>query len=276
LIAPLFKDNENYSVFGIVLSVMVVSSSILLNAYKTYVEKTAKRSTEDLEKQIEWYETLYESFNSLCDRKLNKGIATIVSQKIYDSKEQLNEILKELDKDLSKFLSRKGYEFSGDDLYVSLYYRFDFNDDWKCVNSAQRGLQITELMQDNSTFSYMVKNRTSDFILYNSKQEAFENSRYIKDSDDVVYKGKIVGSIIGYKNHIISGDKSYIDFIVFVTTYGRKFVDIDEDQLSDKDEYFKGLKNNLKKTITQSFSKRIKIELQNLYIEEKKLKNNIP
>lgn len=270
------NNQQQFTKIGIIVTILVMSLPVFMTiikvaAEKTFDEKAAlKLELSNEQRKNGLLSALVDSFDSLCDNKEQKIIRTMQSHQknepTYNPNDQLENILKEIDNNLSFLLSDSGNRIRPNDLYVSLYYAFDNSNDWHCANIQQRGMPTEELLEKNTTFRYLLSKKTSNFVFYNSKEVAYSESRYAPDDLDRYDNDKIVGSIAGYKFSIRSNETKYVDMILFITTYGKKFVDLDDKY--ENSTFVKNVKSNVEQVIIEKYVRRIKIEFGTLYLKE--------
>ena len=164
----------------------------------------------------------------LCNKKRNHIIGAITQKKVkaraYDCKEQLETILEQLDQSASYMLSQRNSRLRQNDLYVSLYYQFKDDETWHCVNTCQDGMKTEELLEKDTTFKYLLNDNTPNYVFFNSKEDARGEHHYAKDGLDVLHENELAGSIIGYRFPLVSDDVKYIDAMIFLTTYSKKWL----------------------------------------------------
>lgn len=269
----IMDENNNFTTFGIVVSIVVFLIPALLTIIKTFVERykseTIAEIREELEDEKNYSELVAKvatGFSILCEKKRSHIIKAIAQKKVkasaYDCREQLEIILEQLDQSASYMLSQKNSRLKQNDLYVSLYYQFRGDETWHCVNTCQDGMSTTDLLEKDTTFRYLLNDATPNYIFYNSKEEAKGEHRYAKDSLDKLQDNELAGSIIGYRFPIITDDIKYIDTMIFLTTYSKRVVNSTDKETIDI------IKNNLEEFVLKQFSKRIAIELGLWYLEE--------
>ena len=269
----IIDDNKDFTIKGIVASIIVFLIPAVLTIIKSIVEryksKTISVVKEELEDERNFSDlllTIASGFSKLCDKKRNHIANAIAHNKVkssaYNCREQLELILEQLDQSASYMLSQKNSRLRQNDLYVSLYYQFYGDETWHCVNTCQDGMTTEDLLEKDTTFKYLLNDTTPNYVFYNSKEEAKGEHHYAKDSLDETRDNELSGSIIGYRFPLITDDVKYIDAMIFLTTYSKKVV-----SSNDKDQ-IEIIKNNLQEFVLKQFSKRISIELGLWYLEK--------
>lgn len=183
---------------------------------------------------------------------------------------QFETILRELVECLAFVLNTNEHRIKADSLYASIAYNFKIENEseWRWVDvQKQQGLDIQTLLSEESTFSSLLKDETKSFEFFNSKQVALEKHKYVKDDCDKEDKdGNLLGSIACFKIQIKRSDKTYIRAILSVSSYDIPFVDTENIRDENNKEVI-NTRENIRKIIISEFSKRIRIELCNYYIQ---------
>ena len=272
----IMDESKNFTVGGITASIIIFLIPAALTVIKTFVERyktdTIAKIQEELEDEKKYSELISRiatGFSTLCKKKHDHITKSIAQKKgkefAYDCREQVENILEQLDQSVSYLLSQKNSRLKQNDLYVSLYYQFLGDETWHCVNTCQNGMSTVELLEKDTTFKYLLNDNTPNYVFYNSKEEAKGEHHYVKDSLDKFQDNELAGSIIGYRFPIITDDVKYIDIMIFLTTYSKKIVNS-----AAKEETINIIKNNLEEFVLKQFSKRIAIELGLWYLEQYK------
>ena len=197
------------------------------------------------------------SSNKLFDSQIRMMLKSYERRNDYAPLEHINDILIEMDSNLTKIFSVEQQRLTQDDLYVSLYYKFN-DGPWCCANTTQRGMSIEDLLKPGTTFSYMLTRPAKKILFENCKQKAIDNGRYVKDTEeDVVADHKVIGSIVAYRDTIISNNSHCVDFLIFISTCGKKLILGDEKIVKTKEKI---ISENLTNEVFKPYVKRIKVE----------------
>ena len=270
----LIDDSQAFTTAGIIASVVIMGIPVALTIMKVISEKIfddrkeLETALDDEKRHNDLFLRIINSFDQLCENKEQKIVRAMQTPsdktKGYDPHEQLEYILNEIDNNVSFLLSDSGNRIKSNDLYVSLYYSFDNGEEWHCANTRQKGMSTADLLTQNTTFKYLLNEKSSNYVFYNSKESAKADHKYVPDKLDRYENDELVGSIAGYKFSITSDEKTYVDAILFLTTYGKKFVDIDERK--ENIPYIENAKANIEQFILEKYIKRIKIEFGSWYL----------
>ncbi len=131
---------------------------------------------------------------------------------------------------------------------------------WSEYSRTDGGLPLETLLSNDRTTFHQVSSGSREFIFYNSKIKAEENEHYVFDAKDKSYRN--VGSIICKKINIGSSEKTYIEAVLSITTYGKKFVPDDNENLIEIVE------SNIRDVIIPEFELHIQIELAQIYLQK--------
>ena len=183
LLGQTFKimdKNNNFTTFGIVSSILVFLIPSLLTIFKAFAERykeqaiaQAREELKDEKNFSELLKKIITGFSMLCEKKHNHITRSIAQKKdkasAYDCHEQLETVLEQLDQSASYMLSEKSNRLKQTDLYVSLYYKFNEDETWHCVNTNQHGMSTPDLLEKDTTFKYLLNDNTPNYVFYNSK-----------------------------------------------------------------------------------------------------------
>lgn len=272
LIATDTNGKRQFTVSGIILTVIVVFFSCLLVMAQRYYEYDKLNNDRD-KRKLFILENVDLETNRICDNKfitLKKKIWKIKNGKDIEfpqivSKpcEQLKHILEKMNNCMCKLLSQNEYAIQSNELYISLYYNFPLEDSvWRQADSLspEKGLTINELLDEKSTFSNVL-NEKGAFVFYNSKEQARKQEKYIKDGEDRVNENdELKGSIACYRLSVKEQNHELIRAVLSITTYNKKFVNSDERKIIENVKY------NMDEYILKPFVKRLDIELCLLYL----------
>lgn len=97
---------------------------------------------------------------------------------------------------------------------------------------------------------------------FNSKAKAEKDKHYIEDDLDERdgETGELLGSIACYKDILKHEDKTYIKYILTVSTYSRRFV------VDNNPNVIENVRHNIKEFVLPDFTIRIQKELCFLYL----------
>lgn len=266
------KDENGLTVFGWILTVVVVS----LMVFSTIMKKYSERKSVEYSSGYVVYDTLFSTLSQAASHKITSQISGIQNAlkegKIYSSRpcDQLRELIKAIKNSLLVMLGEDDYAFQPDDIYVSLAYRFPVepNCKWRWASSDSRvGTGIEELNSNPcSTFNYLIKNQ-KDYVFFNNKNEAFKEQHYAPDPDEDKVDGVYAGSIACYRIEVSDEEHTYIEAVLSISTYHKHF------SKEDDEDSVNNVKNNIRKMICDSFSEPLKVELNEFYLN--KLHNKI-
>ena len=263
---------KQFTLFGIISTVIVIGFSCLLATAQRYYEYNKLNNDKDKRKLFIIEQVDIET-NKICDNKyitlkkllwkIKNGEITDFPEIVSNPNEQLKHILDKINNCLCKLLSQKEYSIKSDELYISLYYNFPMeNDTWEAADSLspEKGLSIDELLDEKSTFSHVLHSKES-LLFYNSKEQARKQDSYIRDDEDHVNENnELKGSIACYRIVIKERKQELIKAVLSITTYNKKFVN------SDDEKIIGNVKFNMDEHILKTFIKRLNIELCLLYL----------
>ncbi len=273
------------SISGIIITVVILIMYVALTLLNRY-----KETNNDYEKKLTILESGYNLFDkilstvtSICNHKYSTQMKTIEDIKENNSEppivytdpcKQFEIIISQLTECVAFLLSEKGRNFKRNDLYASVAYNFPLENKntWKWVDIGdERGLPIEKVIENGSTFSYLLNNSTSEHssVFFNSKQEAYNSHNYIIDEcDKKDEKGELKGSIACYKITLKRLDKIYGIAVLSISSYNQKFVEMSPTDDKDKQkEKIENVSANIENFIVSELSVRIRIELCNYYLQ---------
>lgn len=260
---------------GFILSAIIVvpvGAVVFINNW--YASKTEASSLEQLRGEIDYFGTITESVDKICDEKYNRLRRTIVDIKS-NSKEspliitkpsnQLKRILEGMTSCLVKFTESPGNKCSFKDFIVSLAYNFPMeNSSWEWVEGIQeRDLTLKDLLKPecNSTYRYLMDSH-QPYYFNNRKEDAKRDHRYCYNKQDEWNEenNEPVGSIFCYNFKIKKSENVYVDAYLSISTNKKRFS-------VDNEEIIKNTRDNMISLVKDSFGKRIGIELSLLYLD---------
>lgn len=285
------SGKKQFTIFGMVCTVILI-------AFVTFGEISLRYACEkDQDKHDRgaafMLRNLRDATSTLCESKYNTLVneiykittqsGSIIPDIISNPEKQLDNIANQMSSCLCKLLQEdKGEKWRQSDIFVSIAYEYpsDESGAWHWATS-ERGLSLDGLLhhdeQRMSTMLYCLENKGSK-VFFNSKQTAFDENRYIPDSEDEYDSdGKLLGSIACFEDTIKKNDIAYVHYVLTISTYDKRFVSIeanDYETPEDADAAYKAaeeaVKYNMYKNIVSDFLMRVKIELCLLYLSQLK------
>lgn len=271
-------DNIEFTLLGAVLTTIAISwscISIMAQRYSEYHNNNLGIDTDLISKAETIYETLENSITSINEKIVSEKIAYVdkikMAQKSFPKIYvkpcvHLNEISNQLRSVLSKLLTTKEYNIREKDIVVNIFYKFCCLDNvWHRSNNGQqqRGIATRDLTHNNTTFSQCLASN-ENYVYYHNKKEAYNAKHYVPDELDGMPNEPhyLEGSILCRKFSIISNDNTYIDIVVAIATYGKKFSRYDDEETQNTISY------NIKHNILNEYEPLIKDALCDLYIQQ--------
>lgn len=269
-------DKEGHlrlTVVGFVISLACLLWTFLIQAAERYYHYK-KGSSTDAEVANYIRERVDSRISKVCDNKYNTLISLISDIRLGKENpiyiiskpcEQLKNITNEMSSCLRELLVHDGYVINEDEMYVSIFYKFDIKDEWEQTQSPfpEMGLPVDEVTNNiNSTFSHTLLSKNG-IVFINNKQEGFVRNQYIPDKDDRYDdSGNLKGSILCYRIICRKNGTEHIKAVLSISTYDKRI------EPSNVLEKRKNVQDNIKNYIIKEFEKRIKIELCLLYLSE--------
>lgn len=220
-----------------------------------------------LKDSIKIYEHLLKSIDKICDNKygtmlryiMNSDYKKLNSNQVYKMIQPLDQLI-EISKEIKECFNEI-VVIGNNQLVVSMAYNFpQIDDNWLWVDCTNNygGLTPLELINHRTSTFYNVYNEQNYFIFYNNKEEAVNDNAYIRDNRD---KGKKNGSIVCMEIPVeIQNNCKIARLILSISSYGFMF----DESNTKQDKIGETIEN----IILHRFSKRIRIELLNLYINK--------
>ncbi len=267
--------NKSFTWLGLTLTILTVGWSLLSLASQRYSEhhnRNLGATSEALSNTDTLYETINESVCSIIENGIDEKleyIEALTQNKINDSRPikkpcvTIKKITAEITHILSKLLTTKKVNIREKDLHVNVFYRFpnDEHSQWHIADSVsqENGLTLKELEAPDTTMSEAINSKTN-YVCYNDKNVAFELNHYVPDNEEVRRDGKIVGSIACFFFKIRRHDITYVEFVLTLATYGKRFTDSKDARAAENIAY------NLKNNIFSEYETLLKSALLDLYI----------
>ena len=278
------SGDKQFTVLGAVLTLLSIVWSLLSSLSQRYYDYRVEKlgiTEENIDNTENVYSTLNFSSVSIVERgvsaklkcieQLYNGNINTVAFPIKKPCETLTFIISEITSTLSKLLTSKSYNLRERDICVNIYYHFPLDQDtsWHRAHNIkqEKGLKIEELLKPNSTFCEAMY-APQKYAFYNDKNEAYLKNHYIEDSEDIKINNKIEGSIACFLYSISENGNTYIEFMVTIATYGKKF------SKKNSEEENQNIAYNLKKNVFAEYEMLIKSALADLYITHLLAKTN--
>ncbi|MBR2477123.1 MAG: hypothetical protein IKB50_03190 [Clostridia bacterium] len=265
--------SREFTLLGAALTLATIIWSMLSYASQRYCEYHASNLKID-EETVNQTETMYETvgsgvanvFEDVVSNKisyidnLENGVEKIPKQIFTKPCNELKRITEEICKNLSKLLSYKEYNIKERDISVNLFYKFQYQcDQWHRIDSSRNetGMTINELFSDGTTIHECLNSPTK-FVYYHSKEDAKNANHYIPvHLDEYDNKKKLKGSIVCYEVVVYKGDLEYIDCMISISTYRKKFSNKEDGDI---------IAYNIKNNILSEYIPLIKSALCDLYV----------
>jgi hypothetical protein len=253
----------NLTLFGIVVTGIVY---VLVLAILLWNSRCANKEDDKHQKEIESIQSSYSQLNyilscvhSICDNQFDMLKNTFkTSINCTDPSKQIEIILQKISDclaDVSKMDSKK--------INVALAYKISNGPEdwcWAQYSRTDGGLPLPELKGNCGTTFYQIFSGNREFVFYNSKIDAEKESHYVFDAKDKSYRNS--GSIVCKKINVATPEKTYVEAILSITTYGKKFVPDDNEKLIEVVE------SNIRDIILPEFELRIQIELAQFCLQK--------
>ena len=247
------SENGELTKIGVLVTVLLFGIVFFINVLSSYKAKLEKEREVEMQSEMKRLrsnlsicETVMDSIYDICDVKYDTLLEYM--EGVEDTKrcdkpflstvhptKQLKAISDELAKCFSGITGIKKNE-----LIVSMAY----------------SLLISN---PKSTF-YQMYSGKSEFVFYNSKEQAERTGNYVFDTKDNSHRN--VGSIICQRIEVGTEDKVQGVLILSISSYGKQFIKTDDE------EKIRDVENTIRNVILKQFEKRICIELSDLFIKE--------
>lgn len=271
-------DKMELTKLGLVLTLVTVMWSFLsisAQRYNDYHNSNLGISVDMVSKTETIYETIEKSIYDINEENVSRKILYVDKllrehkpfPQIYSSPcLELQRINSEIRKVLSKLLTTRQHNLKEEDMVVNIYYCFcNLDNEWHRADSSrpEKGLTISRLLNEESTFSECLK-AEDNYAYHHSKKEAYENHCYIPDETDGTPGTPYYmnGSILCRKFSVINKGKEFINCVVAISTYKKKFSKQEDEITKNNISY------NIKNNILNEYEALIKDALCDLYIYE--------
>lgn len=276
------NNNKSFTLFGFILTSLIFAVIVIntaLSKYKRDLPNETQTKINKMTASFNLLDKLLSNISQICVNKLSTQIKKIESIKKYNEEPpivysnpciQFETMLREIVDCLSFVLSTSEHRVKPDSLYASIAYNFPKEDInvWKWVDvQKQQGLDIDSLLKEKTTFSSLLNDPNKSYEFFNSKQFALEQHKYVPDDcDKYDVDGNLSGSIACFELSIKRNDITYIRAILSIATYDIRFVEVDNIR-DENQESIINTRENIRKIVVSEFSKRMRIELCNYYIQ---------
>lgn len=283
----LLNGKERLSVFGIILTVIIYVSVLVINVLSNYKAKRDKERDLERERQhkqeikcyqneiqeylntLDVYDRLMNVIGNICDVKLsaicnylnaaleNGEFHKPFNETVYPEK-QLKSIAKEMKACLSEITNPPVNNIS-----VSMAYEFPcIKSEIKWIDNEEifQCMQLSSLKTNKNTAFYQIYTEKTNFLFYNDKHKAEIDGKYVFDQKDD--RNRNIGSIICDEISIEDENGKVARIILTISTYGYKFTDVEDGGVLDN------MSDMIQEVILQQFEKRIRIELALLFIKK--------
>ncbi len=280
-------SDVSLTTWGIIATVGIFTINCCLAIIEKYGEITddTKSILELTTAQRDLFHTVLNSTSTICRYKIENQLKQIsniyagnlLADHVYTQPcTQLKHISDQFVENLAFLTSEKKHIHEKDDFQVQLLYNFPKEDEhhWENAESFS-GLTTSDFCED--TLQNFLKKKKSS-ILYNSKQKAFEEHFYEKDTlDEYDANDKLKGSIACFMLKYYTQNEIFIRAVLVISTKKKQIIDIDK--LADKAKKdkldFEELSKNAEKKMLDSIDDnvfkhyiyRYGIELCNYYIQ---------
>lgn len=253
-------------IFGFLLGITLIISALSeLQSQKEYLiknrenlrmflESSINNSTSKICENKRLTLAKYAKLKTMNTKRLNSPFGFMVPKK------QMAYIAEEI-----AFLIKDLTNLDSSDVMVSIAYTFvgNFKEEWAWIESRDLSgcATLKELFtHQNSTF-YYIKDKANYFVFYNSKKQAERENNYYFDSRDIQEQNEgHDGSVICKNIEASYNDEVFAKAVLSVSSFRKQFV------LSNKDKDISIFRDNVK-IVLDNYTKRIQIELLNLYIK---------
>lgn len=279
--------DDKLTLLGIIVTAVLYIVVLAINVLSNYKSKRDKEmdlvKEQNHKKEIQRYEAEIQAYDNtmdvyvrlmnvignICDVKLgaiynyiNTALETGEFRKPFNEtvypEKQLKSIAKEMKTCLSEITQPPLNHIS-----ISMAYEFpEINNNLKWIDQqeVQQCMPLKQLTKNVDTTFYKVYSGQSNFLFYNDKKKAADQSNYVFDKKD--HRHRDIGSIICDEIAVEDDDGKIARIILTISTYGYKFTD------SEEEEVLSNMSAMIEDVILQQFEKRIRIELALLYIKK--------
>lgn len=270
------NNRKRLTILGIVIAIISIAWTFLVQVADRYSKYKFKEDQDNAIGKNYIDKCVSDKVGNVCNSKYNTLITLlckITTNQVAPIKiisapcTQLATITKELAACLCKLLDPTGQDFTENDLYVGIFYKFHKFGEWKLANSPfpEMGMSVNAVTQNpDSTINHVLNDKTHNGSLFiNNKQQGVKEHKYVADSSDQIDdKGNLKGSILCYRILCKKDGVDYVTAVVSIATYNKRMVS------SSIHKDIKTMEHNICHHILEPFEKRIKIELCLLYLSE--------
>ena len=273
------NSNKGFTLLGGILTFLIFIVLVLNAALVKYRKETPDKALKDMTASFNLLDRLMSSMSQVCAGKLSTQIKKIeeikqngIEPPIIYSKPcmQFEIILREIIDCLTFVLNTNDHRIKADSLYASIAYNFPLESDveWRWVDvQKQQGLDIPTLLKEESLFASLLNSPNKSYEFFNSKQLALEKHKYVQDDCDKQDKdGNLLVSIACFEITITRNDITFIRAILSISSYDIQFVNSNNLREENQQDII-NTRENIRKIIVSEFSKRIRIELCNYYLQ---------
>lgn len=280
--------------WGIIATIGVFIINCCLAIIEKYGEiaDETKNNLEITTAQRDLFHTILNSTSTICRYKMENQLKQIsnihagnqLADHVYTEPcTQLKHISDQFIENLAFLASEKKHVHEKDDFQVHLLYNFPKVDEHHWENAESFSGLITSDSCKDTLQNFLKKKESS--ILFNSKQKAFEDHFYEKDTlDEYDTNGKLNGSIACFMLEYYIKNEIFIRAVLVISTRKKQIIDVEklvEKAQKEKLDFEKLYKNTEKKmldsiddNVFKHYIYRYGIELCNYYIQYLHKKQN--
>lgn len=232
---PIIIDKlpESFGIPPIVVGVILVSILEIIVTYEGYSEKKKEEKKREVYRQNERAKTILSQLNLLYEDKTESLRENTYCHQnnikagmlFYNVHQYMHQICINLRSTVAKLI-----EEDSEYVDVSLIYKYSNEEEWKWIagKSGISGAQnLNDFVESDGTlFNYLINNTNESPIFYNRKEELIDENHYKDGRRDRLFKckGSVMAMVLTYFNN----ERELIDAVLVISTYGVRFVDVEE------------------------------------------------
>lgn len=242
------KIPDKYSRIPIIwIGVAIIIGLEAIVTYEEYVKRKEETERKEIEKRNERAKTILSHLNLLHDEKTEilrentylRKTEILENRLFYNVHAYMREICLNLRSTIAAII-KEDTEY----VDVSMIYKYTEESKWKWI-AGKSGISGAEDLntfvgKNGTLFRYIIENPQDSPVFYNRKEKLIEDGHYSAGRRDRIFKNK--GSMMAMLLTYFNNEKSLIEAVLLISTYGVRFVP-EENNESEEIDKFKEILN---------------------------------
>ena len=243
-IVPLLLEKipTKYNIPPLVVGIAIVWILEIIITYEEYATQKENTRNREIGEKNAIAKTILSQLNLLYDEKTELLKEKTYSNKydigsellFYNVHSYIHQICLNLRSTVAKLI-KEDTEY----VDVSLIYKYSTESQWKWIAGKSGASGAEELnnfvKKEDTLFNFLLTNADESPIFCNMKEKLIENKHYHEGRRDRLFRNK--GSVMAMILTHFNNEKELINAILIISTYGVRFVPIDENDGKEIDKF---------------------------------------